>query len=128
MLLFLVDIFLQFYFREVGFGVVNEGVSFGLFPDFSVAVLVIIYAVFVALLVKNRQSLSFGLVCVAVGGMGNLIPRILFGGVFDYLYFPGLGFWFNLSDILITGGVISYILEVDGNPYFVRRRHNTGNK
>jgi len=65
---------------------------------------------------------------LAVGGMGNLVPRLIWSGVWDYIHVPILPFWFNLSDVLIVIGVISYILGVDGNCCFVRGQRDTGNK
>lgn len=51
----------------------------------------------------------FGLVAVFAGALGNLLDRVLVGGVVDYL---NPSFWaaFNLADIFIVCGVILVII------------------
>lgn len=117
-IVFLVDIFLQSYFRRIGFGTMNQGISFGWWPNISLWVIV---GVLLLLIVwargeSDKRETSLPLLALILGGLGNLIPRLWLGSVWDYIYFPVLGFWFNLADALISFGIISYILEGDGNP------------
>ena len=49
------------------------------------------------------------------GGFGNLIDRVLWGHVIDFihLYYENYSFYiFNLADTFITIGVIIYILDL----------------
>ena len=106
----------------------NRGVSFGLFRAeqdlarwglafFSVAV-----AVALALWARRARSwlaaLALGL--VMGGALGNVIDRVRFGAVVDFLDFSGLHFpWvFNVADSAISVGVALLLLDslVDRRP------------
>lgn len=95
----------------------NPGAAFGLFNDggvlrrvFLVGTSIVALAVIGALLRKTRGLLtSFGLSLVAGGAVGNLIDRIRFGTVVDFLdLHAGAYHWpaFNVADSAITVGVI----------------------
>ena len=61
------------------------------------------------------------LVMIAGGAIGNLVDRLRFGAVVDFLDFHiGAIHWpaFNVADIFITVGVLLYIL----NWWIARRR------
>ena len=60
-----------------------------------------------------RLTKAASLACMTLigGGVGNLIDRILFGGVTDYIHLLFLDFpIFNLADIAITCSVFVLIL------------------
>ena len=111
----LIDIFLQTYFRGIGYGVLNKGISFGWFSGLGTYFAIAIYLVFIKFSGLMNQTptkparINLAIWLLAVGGVGNLVPRLIWSGVWDYLYFPVLGFWFNLSDVLICVGVIIYL-------------------
>ena len=96
----------------------NTGAAFGLFPDQSLALIVValigITAILAYVLVIYRYfplpdgmlgKLALGL--VFGGTLGNLIDRLRFGYVIDFIDF---GFWpaFNVADSAITVGVIIF--------------------
>lgn len=110
---FLLDLVCQNYFRSLGYGTLNKGISFGWWQGISQVMTMVIYLLFVSWVVfrVRKGKRQVGLMAMVLGGLGNLLPRLWVGSVWDYLYFPVLGFWFNLSDALISFGVISYILE-----------------
>ena len=96
----------------------NTGAAFGLFPDQSfvliIVALICITAILVYALVIYRYfplpdgmlgKLALGL--VFGGTLGNLIDRLRFGYVTDFIDF---GFWpaFNIADSAITVGVIIF--------------------
>ena len=56
-----------------------------------------------------RSGERQGLLMVMTGGVVNLIMRLIWGEVVDYLCVAGL--CFNLADILITGGVLLVIKD-----------------
>lgn len=118
LVVFFVDIFFQWQTRLLGFGVENTGISFGLGKSFSVFFrffLPFILFLYTLWLTKIEKNPSVFLYLVLIGGLGNLISRILWGQVWDYISLPFTDLWINLSDVLISFGVISYILVDNGN-------------
>lgn len=99
----------------------NHGISFGLFQSeekFMRWVLVGVAAGISTLVVmwllqaKTRfEAYSLGL--ILGGAVGNIIDRILFGAVFDFLDFHFKGWHypaFNIADASICTGVVLYVL------------------
>ena len=102
--------------------VANEGVSFGLLKangDLGRWLLVGFSAAVVAGLAiwawrQTRLWTSLAVGLIMGGAIGNnLIDRVRFGAVVDFLDFSGIGFkWvFNLADSAITVGVVLLLLE-----------------
>ena len=101
----------------------NPGVSFGLFHGGGETgrLLLALFAgcVVAALAFWARNAVrpfaAIGLGMVMGGAVGNnLIDRLRFGKVVDFLDFSGLGFFpwvFNVADSAITVGVILLILD-----------------
>lgn len=94
----------------------NEGVSFGLFSDggeYNVLIFgglaVIISLIFTIWFFRShRWTLLIGLAMVVSGAIGNLIDRVRFGAVIDFLDFHVAGYhWpaFNIADAAIVIGV-----------------------
>ena len=99
--------------------VLNTGVSFGLFGGgagrWPLTILSIVVAAALAWWVRNADRRLFaGSVALIIGGaLGNVIDRIRFGGVVDFLDFSGLMFpWvFNVADSAISVGVALLLLD-----------------
>jgi signal peptidase II len=99
----------------------NRGVSFGLLQAGEAARWLLVafaFAVVIALLAwvrrVDRKLVAVGLGLIIGGAIGNnLIDRIRFGAVADFLDFSGLWFpWvFNVADSAITVGVILLLLD-----------------
>ncbi|HZW16739.1 MAG TPA: signal peptidase II [Brevundimonas sp.] len=98
----------------------NRGVSFGLFGDGSARWLLSVFSVVVAgvlgwwALKADRRLLVTSIGLIMGGAIGNVIDRIRFGFVVDFLDFSGTGFFpwvFNVADSAITVGVILLILD-----------------
>lgn len=98
----------------------NRGISFGLFggqagPWLFIAVALAIVAVLLVWLWRGtsaRLSLALGL--VIGGALGNVVDRLRFGAVVDFLDFHVAGYhWpaFNLADSTITIGVLILIAD-----------------
>ena len=95
----------------------NTGVSFGMFAGngtVKALILVIVAAVIVVVLLQwlRRSSgrlMPFGIGLVIGGAIGNIIDRLRFGAVVDFLDFH-LGDWhwpaFNVADSAICVGVV----------------------
>lgn len=106
----------------------NTGAAFGLmnnldFP-FKAAVLALLQTaaligltVYVAMLTPEQRLTRMGLSFVIGGAIGNLIDRVLYGYVLDFLdfYSGGWHFWaFNVADAAINIGVALMILDMLG--------------
>ena len=96
----------------------NTGAAFGILKDYRfllifISIIVMFIAFYYLINVKNKYALS-GLSFILGGTIGNLIDRIFFGYVIDFIDF---GFWpaFNLADTFITigGVIIAYLLITD---------------
>jgi signal peptidase II len=103
--------------------VFNRGVSFGLFQSpegqeairWTLAVFSLVVAValivWVRKVIKPLTAVAIGM--IIGGALGNLIDRVRFGAVVDFLDFSGLHFpWvFNVADSGITIGVALLLAE-----------------
>ena len=98
----------------------NRGVSFGLFGDGSARWMLSGFSVVVAgvlawwALKADRRLLVSSIGLIMGGAIGNVIDRIRFGFVVDFLDFSGTGVFpwvFNIADSAITIGVILLILD-----------------
>jgi len=98
----------------------NRGVSFGLLHSEGLARWgLALFSLFVAIalaywarnLTRRLPAVALGL--VIGGAVGNLIDRVRFGWVADFLDFSGLMFpWvFNIADSAITTGVALLLLD-----------------
>lgn len=96
----------------------NSGAAWGIFsgrPIFLIIISIIVIALFIAFYVlrlrkfKDKISLwlSVSLGFIAGGCFGNLIDRITFGYVRDFINFDFMNFpVFNVADICLTVGII----------------------
>jgi signal peptidase II len=97
----------------------NRGVSFGLFGDGSARWFLTAFSLLVAgalgwwALKADRRLLISAIGLVMGGAIGNVIDRVRFGYVVDFLDFSGLGFpWvFNVADAAINIGVVLLIID-----------------
>lgn len=110
----MIDLFLQGYFRVLNFGVENYGISFGIMDGVGMyvsGVLFLVFAIWMAVRLITGRTCDVALILIFWGGLGNVLARILGGSVWDYLTFPYLPFWFNLSDTLISAGTVYYLFR-----------------
>lgn len=85
----------------------NSGVSFGLLstsPIWEIIALNLVFVFIVVYIIIKSYHTNWGLVLVALGGIANLLERILIGHICDYISL--LAFHFNIADVLIVGGTI----------------------
>jgi signal peptidase II len=99
----------------------NHGVSFGLFNTsrassllFALAAVAIVL-VLIGWLSRARSTIMAVAIGLVIGGaLGNVVDRLRFGGVIDFLYFhAGSWYWpaFNLADTAIFLGVATMLLN-----------------
>ena len=93
----------------------NRGVAFGMFQDnrwiFVVLTSLMIIAIILYMFIKRPQGKLFYVLAGLIigGGIGNLIDRILYGYVIDYLslsFFPPVC---NFADYCITAGAVMFV-------------------
>ena len=110
----------------------NHGVSFGMFqggnPMILIGIAVIISIFFGIWLFKADTWLQTIALAMVIGGaLGNVIDRLRFGAVADFLDFHANGWHypaFNLADSCITVGIA--FLVFDGLILEPKRRKNKG--
>ncbi len=62
---------------------------------------------------KNHNFFTrFASICVVAGGLGNFVDRVAFGYVIDYIYVMFFPYVFNFADMMVVGGVISFIIYI----------------
>ena len=101
--------------------VTNDGMAFGLsFPGGKTILLIvtlILTGVIMWMLWKEKNShnlIRYGLTLILAGAIGNMIDRILYGKVVDFLdIMIGSFNWyiFNVADSAVTSGMILFILH-----------------
>ena len=101
----------------------NTGAAFNFLADaggwqrlFFIVLATVASGVIVFLLRKHGRETLFSLaLCLVLGGaLGNLIDRIRWGYVVDFLdFYYGNYHWpaFNVADMAITGGVMLLVLD-----------------
>lgn len=105
---------LKFIYHE------NEGAAWGIFSGRAslltmitvVAVAIMAYLFFKLPRTKKYNALRYVLVFIAAGAAGNnLIDRVLFGHVIDFIYFELIDFpVFNVADIYITCSTVLFAI------------------
>ncbi len=97
----------------------NTGVSFSMFSNFSSQLPLIIFTTLIIgwlfhWLFKEKNKLNqWVVVLITAGAFGNLIDRIRFNGVIDFIDWHYAGFhWptFNIADVCISLGVGVYLI------------------
>lgn len=101
----------------------NLGAAFGIFQGFgwifvaaSIGV-IIIFIVFYNRIIKDTW-LIFASAFILGGSVGNMMDRLFFGHVIDYIYFS---FWptFNISDAALSIGTLILAIKI----YYWEKEH-----
>lgn len=101
---------------------INKGAAFGLFVNFpfimpvlmAIAIAVLFLTAFFYFKIKKFTIIHAGLILLFAGTLGNLIDRIFFGYVIDFIKF---GFFpifpaFNISDLSNVIGALLLIIAL----------------
>ena len=110
----------------------NTGIAFSMFSSFgdtalvALALAVIGFVLYLARMTGPEQALArTGFALVVGGAVGNLIDRVAYGHVIDYILFHTPLFTFavfNLADALISIGAFLVVVE----EFLSWRRHAAG--
>jgi signal peptidase II len=90
----------------------NTGAAFGMFKNFSGSFFIgisVVAIIFIIWLIFTSKYNYFGLSLVLGGAIGNLIDRVRYGKVVDFIDFSvGSFHWpaFNVADSSLTVGII----------------------
>lgn len=95
----------------------NENIAFSLpLPqNILMPMIIVVIGVLLAYYVYSAQkrfgAQEYGLLLIIGGALGNLIDRLNYGAVIDYINFT---FWpvFNLADAMISVGVVLIIISM----------------
>ena len=110
--------FLDFYLifnTGIAFSFFDEGGELGRWIVVLLVLSVCLYLVNFLISEELRKFETLALLMILSGGLGNLIDRVVWGHVIDFIhfYYENYSFYiFNLSDTFITIGVIIYILDL----------------
>ncbi len=105
-----VDQLSKHLFRLFGLTFVNQGISFNLLPHFPV-VLLLSLIVLLGVSTCYYRSPRLSLLFILVGGLSNLIDRLAWGGVVDFIRLPPFPS-FNLADIMICLGTALLLVDL----------------
>jgi len=105
------------------FLVFNTGISYGLLggeSSFQKWLLIIVSVSIVAFLLVWMKDSTSRLVNISIsfitgGALGNILDRILYGGVIDFISLHAYGYYwyiFNIADVFIVFGVILFLIKI----------------
>jgi signal peptidase II len=116
------------FLLEIGF-LMNYGATYGLFSDFPVVLIVLPILAVLAMgyiLFKYKSKLNkvevLSLIFILSGAIGNLLDRIILGGVIDFIEMPFIGsilsifnignYYNNLADIYCFTGLVLLVVSL----------------
>ncbi len=94
----------------------NRGISFGMFQGVGQIVGWLSIIIVIGLLVylirtpKSMQFLRIGLALIIGGAVGNMIDRIVFGEVLDFIQTIIRSGVFNIADVMVNAGMLLSLL------------------
>jgi len=101
---------LRYYSQIISY---NSGIFFGSIQNITLMYIFLVIGVIILffLFIASNKKFSLPLTIIAAGAISNIIDRILYLGVLDYI---NLEFWsnFNLADIYILVGAIWYLQKL----------------
>jgi len=115
--IFFIDQTTKAYFRQADLAQLNTGGILGLGGQWQWGLLVTIILVIVSLQLRHWSQLSYlekvSWAVIVVSGLSNLVDRILFGGVWDWIVYPVVNVVGNIADIFLgVGGLLLVFSEL----------------
>ncbi|MFA5069818.1 MAG: signal peptidase II [Patescibacteria group bacterium] len=131
---FILDrLFKNLVLNKGGFSALHDFLKINLYPNGGIALSLpasrfIIYPLIILILIivfyflflglkKHDYLLIWGMALIFVGASSNLIDRLRFGNVIDYLNFSGFFPVFNFADVMIVAGAGLFLLKSLGKDH-----------
>ncbi|MAG45459.1 MAG: signal peptidase II [Nanoarchaeota archaeon] len=115
LLIIILDRIFKFYFMQNEFGIfkfkLNTGAAFGLFQGWNWFLIIFsLIVIGVILYSRENKKLEIGMGFLLGGTVSNLIDRVVYGGVIDYIRLDFLRNVFNLADManVIGAAILIY--------------------
>ena len=121
-ILIILDIITKSYFKNKNIAIgkylnfnytENTGAIFGILKDNNIFLIILTIAIIGIIIytIKKEKKYRLELGIILAGAIGNLIDRILYGHVIDFIH---IKYWyvFNLADAYITIGIILIIYKI----------------
>jgi signal peptidase II len=91
--------------------ITNNGAGFSILQNMNLVLIIISIVVLIVMIYFYEYIPKFSFMLILSGISGNLIDRIFYGSVIDFINFK---FWpvFNIADSLICIGVIYWIIRI----------------
>lgn len=97
----------------------NRGAAFGMLSEHRwifMAMSVLLIAFLIIYLIKAKPQSKIVRLCLALivgGGIGNMIDRVIYGFVIDFLDFELIHFYiFNVADAAVTVGCATLVIYI----------------
>lgn len=106
LILIALDFFTKLFFKNKNIYSGNTGIAFGLFQNNNLLFIILtLIVILVILYLYKEKEFHFGLDFILAGAIGNLISRIIYGFVIDFI---DIKIWpsFNFADIFIVIGIL----------------------
>lgn len=108
--LLVADLLGKFWAVRTGVAHLNSGVSFGLGGALPwIVVNAVVLALLARMLARSHGRMRFALGLILVGGVGNVLSRMIWGAVVDWMPMPIQG-TNNLADWYIAAGIVWWLL------------------
>ncbi|MBI5356850.1 signal peptidase II [Candidatus Collierbacteria bacterium] len=88
--------------------VFNTGIAFGFGENIPRLIILIVFILLSLWVYKSKSGL--GEMLLLAGGAGNILDRLIYGKIVDWIRFGNL--WFNLADGYIAVGVTLIIIKI----------------
>lgn len=85
----------------------NSGIAFGIGKNVPVIITAVVFLILVLSVYKSKSGL--GEMFLLAGGAGNILDRLMYGKIVDWIKLGSL--WFNLADVYIVGGIAVIIVD-----------------
>lgn len=104
-----------------GIAIINKGIGLGiLFHGFIASLFLIFLILALAIWLYFKRSQSPALLFVITGGISNLLDRLFYGGVVDFITLPFMPIFirnqalliFNFADILVVAGFVLIFIDL----------------
>ncbi len=96
---------------QQGFAVLNSGIAFGFLAGAPWLFLIVsTVALIILAFYYWRHQQNYPLVLLVFGACSNLIDRLIYGGVIDWLTVPGLNIKNNFADWMVVFAVVWFLV------------------